>query len=83
MNVLQRHSGIDARAFVRALVKRGVMMQKNAGGGSTITQQLAKQFYSPTADNVMERLLQKPIGMGNSCSVGTLLYKGRDSDGVS
>ena len=55
------HSGIDARAFIRALVKRGVMMQKNAGGGSTITQQLAKQFYSPTADNVMERLLQKPI----------------------
>ena len=48
------HSGIDARAFI-------VFMQKNAGGGSTITQQLAKQFYSPTADNVMERLLQKPI----------------------
>ena len=55
------HSGIDARAFMRALIKRGVLMQKNAGGGSTITQQLAKQFYSPTADNVMERLLQKPI----------------------
>ena len=29
------HSGIDARAFIRALVKRGVLMQKNAGGGST------------------------------------------------
>ena len=55
------HSGIDMRAFFRALIKRGVMMQKNAGGGSTITQQLAKQFYSPTADNMMERLLQKPI----------------------
>ena len=55
------HSGVDARAFMRALIKRGVFMQKNAGGGSTITQQLAKQFYSPTADNVMERLLQKPI----------------------
>ena len=55
------HSGIDTRAFMRALIKRGVFMQKNAGGGSTITQQLAKQFYSPTADNVMERLLQKPI----------------------
>ena len=54
------HSGIDARAFFRALVKRGIFMQKNAGGGSTITQQLAKQFYSPTADNVFERLLQKP-----------------------
>ena len=56
-----RHSGIDARAFLRAVVKRGILMQKHAGGGSTITQQLAKQFYSPTADNVMERLLQKPI----------------------
>jgi penicillin-binding protein 1A len=57
----REHSGIDGRAFVRALVKRGIFMQKNAGGGSTITQQLAKQFYSPMADNVMERLLQKPI----------------------
>ena len=56
-----KHSGIDMRAFLRAVVKRGIFMQKNAGGGSTITQQLAKQFYSPTADNVMERLLQKPI----------------------
>lgn len=55
------HSGIDIRAFLRAVVKRGILMQKHAGGGSTITQQLAKQFYSPTADNVMERLLQKPI----------------------
>ena len=55
------HSGIDIRAFSRAVVKRGILMQKHAGGGSTITQQLAKQFYSPTADNVMERLLQKPI----------------------
>ncbi len=55
------HSGVDARAFFRALIKRGILMQKNAGGGSTITQQLAKQFYSPTADDVMERLLQKPI----------------------
>lgn len=55
------HSGVDMRAFFRALIKRGVLMQKNAGGGSTITQQLAKQFYSPTADNLMERALQKPI----------------------
>lgn len=55
------HSGIDARAFFRAIIKRGIFMQKNAGGGSTITQQLAKQFYSPLAGDVMERLLQKPI----------------------
>ena len=55
------HSGIDAYALTRVVVKRGILMQKNAGGGSTITQQLSKQLYSPSADNVMERLFQKPI----------------------
>lgn len=55
------HSGIDARALVRAIIKRGILMQKNAGGGSTITQQLAKQFYSEQAGSLLERAMQKPI----------------------
>ena len=55
------HSGIDFYALGRAVVKRGLMRQKSAGGGSTITQQLAKQLYSATAHSVLERLLQKPI----------------------
>ncbi|HIU90225.1 MAG TPA: transglycosylase domain-containing protein [Candidatus Caccomonas pullistercoris] len=56
-----RHSGIDARALGRAVVKRGLFGDKGAGGGSTITQQLAKQLYSSTAASPAERLLQKPI----------------------
>ncbi|MBP5338052.1 MAG: transglycosylase domain-containing protein [Prevotella sp.] len=55
------HSGIDFYALARAIIKRGFMGQKNAGGGSTITQQLAKQLYSDVAHNTMERMLQKPI----------------------
>ncbi len=55
------HSGIDFIAVARAVVKRGLMRQKSAGGGSTITQQLAKQLYSPRAHSSMERLFQKPI----------------------
>ena len=55
------HSGIDIKALFRAVVKRGIFMQKSAGGGSTITQQLAKQLYSEKAENVKERILQKPI----------------------
>ena len=55
------HSGIDFYALGRAIVKRGIFGQKSAGGGSTITQQLAKQLYSEKAHSVMERLLQKPI----------------------
>lgn len=55
------HSGIDVRALGRSIIKRGLMGNKNAGGGSTITQQLAKQLYSSTAGSAAERLLQKPI----------------------
>jgi len=55
------HSGIDLRAFLRAVVKRGLMHQRSAGGGSTITQQLAKQLYSDVARDEAKRLLQKPI----------------------
>lgn len=55
------HSGIDIKALGRALVKRGIMGQKNAGGGSTVTQQLAKQLYSGTARNTLQRMMQKPI----------------------
>lgn len=55
------HSGVDVKALIRAVVKRGIFQQTSAGGGSTITQQLAKQLYSNRAENTMERLMQKPI----------------------
>lgn len=55
------HSGIDFYALARAIVKRGLMGQKNAGGGSTITQQLAKQLFTDVAHNATERMFQKPI----------------------
>ena len=55
------HSGIDYRALGRAIVKRGLLGQANAGGGSTITQQLAKQLYSSNAQSTTQRIFQKPI----------------------
>lgn len=55
------HSGIDFIALGRAIVKRGLLGQESAGGGSTITQQLAKQLYSAPASSSVERMLQKPI----------------------
>ena len=56
-----QHSGIDFYALGRAIIKRGLLGQKSAGGGSTITQQLAKQLYSEHAKSTLERVLQKPI----------------------
>lgn len=51
-----QHPGVDLKALFRAVVLLG-----RAGGGSTLTQQLSKQLYSPTAGNIFERALQKPI----------------------
>ena len=56
-----QHSGVDMRGVGRAVIKRGVLRNTASGGGSTITQQLAKQLYSPHAKSTLQRLLQKPI----------------------
>ena len=55
------HSGIDMKAIGRAVVKRLIMGQRSAGGGSTLTQQLAKQLYSDVAKTDGKRMMQKPI----------------------
>jgi len=41
-----KHSGVDAEAVARVVAKTVVLANKSAGGGSTITQQLAKLLYS-------------------------------------
>lgn len=56
-----QHSGIDGKALLRAVVKTGLMGMKSAGGGSTLSQQLAKLLYSNVAKSKVERLFQKPI----------------------
>ena len=40
-----RHSGIDIRGLIRVVVKT-ILLGQETGGGSTITQQLAKNLYS-------------------------------------
>ena len=55
------HSGIDIYALIRSFIKRGILFQKSGGGGSTISQQLAKLLYSEHAGTLLERLFQKPV----------------------
>ena len=50
------HTGVDLKSLMRAVIMLG-----RAGGGSTLTQQLAKQLWSPRVNNIFERALQKPI----------------------
>ncbi len=39
------HEGVDSRSLLRVLVKSVILQQKSGGGGSTITQQLAKNMF--------------------------------------
>lgn len=55
------HSGIDIIGLGRAIFKTALLQNESSGGGSTITQQLAKLLYSPQANNKLERVLQKPM----------------------
>lgn len=40
-----KHSGIDLKGLARVIVRTFLMGQRQAGGGSTITQQLAKNLF--------------------------------------
>lgn len=58
-----RHSGIDFRGLARVLVKT-IMMGKKTGGGSTISQQLAKNLFLPrdlSSDPVVVRDIKLAI----------------------
>lgn len=48
------HSGVDFKALARAVINLG-----SDGGGSTITQQLAKQLFHKPARTITERIVQK------------------------
>ncbi|WP_185870843.1 penicillin-binding protein 1A [Blattabacterium cuenoti] len=51
----KNHSGIDIKSFLRAILSLG-----KRGGGSTISQQLAKLLFTgPSAKNKFERIHQK------------------------
>jgi penicillin-binding protein 1A len=50
----ETHSGVDIRGLLRAIFRGGT-----AGGGSTITQQLAKNLFHERPGSKMERIVQK------------------------
>lgn len=54
----RKHSGIDFRAVIRAIV--GITLGKtSSGGASTLTQQLAKMLFTEKPSSGIERVMQK------------------------
>ncbi|WP_116127461.1 transglycosylase domain-containing protein [Lewinella sp. IMCC34183] len=54
------HSGIDWQSLPRVVIKTAILGQESSGGGSTISQQLAKLLFTKQVSaNLMERGFQK------------------------
>lgn len=53
----REHSGVDGIAILRALY--GVVTMDMKGGGSTLSQQLAKMLFHKREINILERIKQK------------------------
>lgn len=51
------HSGVDANALMRAIA--GAITLNSKGGGSTITQQLAKMMFHERPESKLKRIMQK------------------------
>ena len=67
------HSGIDVRGLFR--VAKGMATGNSAaGGGSTITQQLAKMLFPREANQSFVELAVRP-GMGDCREVGKELHE--------
>ena len=59
-----RHSGIDMRGLGRVVVKRFLLGQKQAGGGSTISQQLAKNLFNTREELADSTGKTRRVGIG-------------------
>ncbi|MBK7870984.1 MAG: transglycosylase domain-containing protein [Saprospiraceae bacterium] len=53
------HRGIDMRAWMRVLVKSVLLMDESSGGGSTLSQQLAKNLFPRKRYWVLSTLINK------------------------
>jgi len=53
------HHGTDTRSFLRVLFKSILMNDRSSGGGSTITQQLAKNMFGRTTSGFLPMLSNK------------------------
>lgn len=53
------HNGVDMRAWLRVFFKTILMSNESSGGGSTLSQQLAKNLYKRKSYHVLSTLVNK------------------------
>jgi penicillin-binding protein 1A len=67
----EEHSGIDLRGLIRVFFKTFLGGQSNAGGGSTLSQQLAKNLFSTRSSKYQGSLSNVP-------GLKTLIFKTKE-----
>ena len=72
------HNGVDRRSLARVLVKSILLRQENSGGGSTISQQLAKNLFPRQRYS----LLTMPVNKIKEITVATRLEKMYSKDEI-
>ncbi|MCW5919980.1 MAG: transglycosylase domain-containing protein, partial [Bacteroidetes bacterium] len=55
----EEHSGVDMRGLGRVFFKTVILQQRSSGGGSTITQQLAKNLFPRENESGLRLALRK------------------------
>lgn len=70
-----QHSGVDYRSLGRVLVKSIFLQEESAGGGSTLTQQLAKNLYPRKKYWVLSMLINKLREVRNAIRLEELYTK--------
>lgn len=78
----EEHGGVDMRSLARVFVKTLILSKKSSGGGSTITQQLAKNvfgrkkqyFFSTPINKIREMFIAKRLEKVYSKDEILLLY---------
>jgi len=76
-----RHSGIDAKGLARVLFKTIFLGRSSSGGGSTVSQQLAKNLF-PRGRMESRLSIAQTEGMGDRSQAREALHEGRDPDHV-
>jgi penicillin-binding protein 1A len=66
----RKHSGVDAKAVGRVFVRTILLRDQSAGGGSTITQQLAKNLYSDRNFDGMSKVEKWSRSFTANCANG-------------
>ncbi len=64
----EQHSGIDLRSMERVLVNTIILQNRSSGGGSTLTQQLAKNLFDTRAKKNRGKLADTPV-------IGKFIFK--------